>query len=222
MQILENIKIILILGGHIIATEIKPDTGIMTIHLHPTVAFEDDIAHEIIEIRLGIKYPNIELKLENINASNVFFMKYLRGKIFSGLIDFEVDRLVDKKGFDSKKSNERDKRGCLYQWSKNVPFDDTPFKDKCNKKIWDSIRKVEAGAILAHIWDLLIPEEKDKISKIVKEKMPDAHAIASWFYSHGTKGWKSTSEFAESLKDIIDKLHLAEFFVIKKRDIEDH
>lgn len=163
----------------------KRNGDIRTIYLYPTKVFEDDIAHELFHIKLEtypdlfLKNPKQLLKEVNVTRTDLMIIRQAGNIILSALLDFEVDKLVEKEGFDIKKSNIRDKKGCLFEWKKDRPHD---YIHNIN------LRKVIAGAKLAHMWNLLSSDEIDKIEKLANKKMPDAFKIASLFYSHGRKG----------------------------------
>jgi hypothetical protein len=204
------------LANHVIVTEKKNDKT--TINLNPALVYEDDIAHEIIEMELVNRYP----KLAPITGGKNPIFSYISNFLFSGLVDFEVERRLNELSFSGKESYERDKNSLFSEWAKREPYSDLPF-DRRDAN-WELTRQLRAGIILAQFSGRLTKEEEDYINKRADEMMPEARIIADLFRSYGEYGWKDEEEFASVITKVINALNLGAFITVspcpRKQPIE--
>lgn len=187
----------------------NPNESEEIIYLDPSQVFEDDIAHELYECRIRKKYPKLCYKKGTKSSE---FLDYVRDYIYSGLIDFEVERLVKMNGFNISNSILRDKRSMLRDWSSTDPYYDFPFKDNPN---WKSLRVVGVGIILSHLYEEMNQAECRLVEESAKRTIPDALAICHIFLSEAKQEKLDCAEgFSKALEDVLQKLQLSEIFEI--------
>jgi hypothetical protein len=181
----------------------------ITIFFDPRDVTENEIAHELVELKLGTTYPILVFRT---GIKQTPGMNHLRSQLLSGLIDFEVEKQVKTLGFDLEKSAYRDKKFFLQEWEKDKPYDSPQFSSEKN---WNNVRIIISGMILAQFIDELSPEEMDLIERNAINEKKISREIAALFINCAHSGLLSTQDgFLRCLTTILEELQLSKYFLV--------